>query len=86
MKDQLRAHRCALTGPPLGFRAAVGSVPDRAILGGDIGMVLFVPEVVAYLLAAGLGRAMVRTRRAAQVDRAIDAEARRMSRSARTLQ
>jgi hypothetical protein len=56
------------------------------ILGGDIGMVLFVPEAVAYLLAAGLGRAMVRTRRAAQVDRAIDAEARRMSRSARTLQ
>lgn len=53
---------------------------------GGIGMVLFVPAAVAYLLAAGLGRALVRTRRAAQVDRAIDAEARRMSRSARTLQ
>lgn len=56
------------------------------ILYGDIGMVLFVPAVVAYLLAAGLGRAMVRTRRAAQVDRAIDAEAQRTSRSAWTLQ
>ena len=57
-----------------------------AVLCGDIGMVLFVPAAVAYLLAAGLGRALVRTRRAAQVDRAIDAEAQRMSRSARTLQ
>lgn len=57
-----------------------------AILGGDIGMVLFVPAAVAYLLAAGLGRAVARTRRAAQVDRAIDAEARRMSRSTPTLQ
>lgn len=53
---------------------------------GDIGMVLFVPAAVAYLAAAGLGRAMARTRRAAQVDRAIDAEARRTSRSARMLQ
>lgn len=57
-----------------------------ATLCGDIGMVLFVPAAVAYLLAAGLGRAMARTRRAAQVDRVIDAEARRMSRSTRTLQ
>jgi hypothetical protein len=57
-----------------------------ALLYGEIGMVLFVPAAVAYLLAAGLGRAMVRTRRAAQVDRAIDAEARRTSRSMRTLQ
>ena len=56
-----------------------------AILCGDIGMVLFVPAAVAYLLAACLGRALARARRAAQVDRAIDAEARRMSRSARTL-
>lgn len=57
-----------------------------AILYGDIGMVLFVPGAVAYLAAAGLGRAMARTRRAAHVDRAIDAEARRTSRSTRTLQ
>jgi hypothetical protein len=57
-----------------------------AILYGDIGMVLFVPAAVAYLAAAGLGRAVARTRRAAQVDRAIDAEARRTSRSAPTLQ
>lgn len=57
-----------------------------AILYGVIGMVLFAPAAAAYLLAAGLGRAMVRTRRAALVDRAIDAEARRTSRSPRTLQ
>lgn len=57
-----------------------------AILCGDIGMLLFVPAAVAYVLATGLGRAMLRTRRAAQVDRTIDAEAQRMSRSARTLQ
>ncbi|HRD35368.1 MAG TPA: hypothetical protein PLR02_14075 [Rhodocyclaceae bacterium] len=57
-----------------------------ATLYGDVGMVLFVPAAVAYLLAAGLGRAMLRTRRAAQVDRAIDAEALQRSRSARTLQ
>lgn len=57
-----------------------------AILYGGVGMVLFVPAAVAYLLAAGLGRAMVQTRLAAQVDRTIDAEARRTSRSPRTLQ
>jgi len=57
-----------------------------AILYADIGMVLFVPAAVAYLLAAGLGRALARARRAAQVDRIIDAEARRTSRSPRTLQ
>ncbi len=57
-----------------------------AILYGDVGMVLFVPAALVYLLAAGLGRAMARARWAAQVDRAIDAEARRTSRSARTLQ
>lgn len=57
-----------------------------AILYGAIGIVLFVPAAVVYLLAAGLGRGVVRTRQAAQVDRAIDAEARRMSRSARMLQ
>jgi hypothetical protein len=57
-----------------------------AILYGDIGMVLFVPAAVAYLATAAFGRAMARTRRAAQVDRAIDAEALRTSRSVRTLQ
>lgn len=56
-----------------------------AIIYGGIGMVLFVPAA-AYLLAAGLGWAFGRTRRAAQVDRAIDAEAQRTSRSAPTLQ
>lgn len=57
-----------------------------AVLYGAIGMVLFVPAAVATLLAAGLGRAMTRMRRAAQVDLAIDAEARRRGRSAPTLQ
>jgi hypothetical protein len=59
---------------------------SMAIFYGDVGMVLFVPAAVAYLLAAGIGRAMARTWRAAQVDRAIDAEARRQSRSVRVLQ
>ena len=63
---------CDFVVLPAAFLAA-------AILYGGIGMVLFVPAAVAYLAAAGLGRAMVRTRRAAQVDRAIDAEARRTS-------
>ena len=57
-----------------------------AILYADIGMVLFVPAAVAYLLAAGLGRALARARRAAQVDQAIDAEARRTSPAVRMLQ
>lgn len=57
-----------------------------AIIYGNVGMVLFVPGAVVYLAAAGFGRAMARTRRAAQVDRAIDAEARRTSRSTPTLQ
>lgn len=57
-----------------------------AILYGANGMVLFVPAAVAYLLAAGLARALVRTRRAAQVDQAIGAEAQRMSRPPQTLQ
>lgn len=76
--------------PPLvrawDFVALSAAFLATAILSGAIGMVLFVPAAVAALLAAGLGRALVRTRRAAQVDRAIDAEARRMSRSPRTLQ
>ncbi|MBK7647589.1 MAG: hypothetical protein IPJ12_10560 [Betaproteobacteria bacterium] len=76
--------------PPLvrawDFVALVAAFLAAAILFGDIGMVLFVPAAVAYLLAVGLGRAMARTRRAAQVDRAIDAEERRTSRSTPTLQ
>ncbi len=68
------------------FVALPAAFLATAIRYGDIGMVLFVPVAVVYLLAAGLGRAMARTRRAAQVDRAIDAEARQMSRSTRTLQ
>ncbi len=51
-----------------------------AVIWGDIGMVLFVPAAVAYLLMAGIGRAVARTWLAQQVDQAIDAEARRMSR------
>lgn len=42
-------------------------------------MVLFVPVSGAYLAAAPFRRAMARTRRAAQVSRAIDAEALRTS-------
>ena len=47
-----------------------------AILWGDIGMVLFVPTAVMYVLMAGIGRAMLRGRLARQVDSMIDAEAR----------
>jgi hypothetical protein len=57
-----------------------------AILYGGVGKVLLVPAAVAYLLGPGLGRAMVQTRQAAQVERTIDAEARRTSRSPRTLE
>lgn len=51
-----------------------------AVIWGDIGMVLFVPAAVAYLLMASIGRSVARTRRAWWVDRAMDAEAGRMSR------
>ena len=68
------------------FVVLPGAFLAAAILYGDIGMVLFVPAAVAYLATAAFGRAMARTRRAAQVDRAIDAEALRTSRSVRTLQ
>ena len=51
-----------------------------AVVWGDIGMVLFVPAAVAYLLMACIGRSVARTWLAQQVDQAIDAEARRMSR------
>lgn len=44
---------------------------------GGIGMVLFVPVAVVYLLMASIGRVMLRSRLARQVDRVIDAEARR---------
>ena len=43
-----------------------------AVSWGDVGMVLFVPAAVAYLLAVGIVRAVARTRLAGQVDRAID--------------
>lgn len=67
------------------FAALSAAFLATAILYGAIGMVLFVPAAVAYLLAASIGRTMARTRRTAQVDRAIDAEAQRRSRSAPTL-
>jgi hypothetical protein len=67
------------------FAALSAAFLATAILGGAIGMVLFVPAAVATLLAAGLGRAMARTRRARQVDRSIDAEARRLASATRKL-
>ena len=57
-----------------------------AIRWSDIGMVLFVPAAVAYLLSAVIVRGVRRTRRAWNVDRAIDVEAWRTSRQAWTLQ
>ncbi len=50
---------------------------------GDVGAVLFAPMAVVYLLAAGVARFIMRTRRVAQVDRAIDGEAWRLSRPVR---
>ncbi len=50
-----------------------------AILWDGAGMALFVPAAVAYLLVAAIGGAFMRNRLARQVDRAIDAEARRTS-------
>ncbi len=55
------------------------------VIWGDIGMVLFVPAAVAYLLMAGIVRAVTCTRLARQVDRAIDLEAWRTSRRTWTL-
>ena len=56
-----------------------------AIRWNDIGMVLFVPAAVAYLLSEVIVRGIRRTRRAWNVDRAIDVEAWRTSRQTRTL-
>lgn len=42
---------------------------------GDLGMVLVIPGTLAYLLIAAAGRALIRSRRARQVDLVIDAEA-----------
>lgn len=49
-----------------------------AILWGGIGMVLFVPIALAYVLVASFGRSTMRSRLARQVDRVID----RLGRSA----
>ena len=57
-----------------------------AIRWSDIGMVLFVPAAMAYLLSAVIVRGVRRTRRAWNVDRAIDVEAWRTSHQACTLQ
>ena len=57
-----------------------------AIRGSDIGMVLFVPAAVAYLLSMMIARGIRRTRRAWNVDRAIDVDAWRTSHQAWTLQ
>lgn len=57
-----------------------------AVIWGNIGMVLFLPAAVAYLLMVGSARSVARTRRIWQVDQAIDVEAWRRSQSARRLQ
>lgn len=57
-----------------------------AVIWGNIGMVLFLPAAVAYLLTVGGARAVARTRWIWQVDQAIDVEAWRRSQSARRLQ
>lgn len=56
------------------------------VIWGNIGMVLFLPAAVAYLLMVGSARSVARTRRIWQVDQAIDVEAWRRSQSARRLQ
>ncbi len=53
---------------PAGFLAA-------AATWGGLGLTLLVPGALVYLLIAAIGRVLIRTRRARQVDRAIDAEA-----------
>ena len=65
--------------PPCAFLA-------MAICWSDIGMVLFVPAAVAHFLSVVIVRGIRRTRRAWNVDRAIDVEAGRTSYQARTLQ
>ena len=65
--------------PPCAFLA-------MAIRWSDIGMVLFVPAAVAHFLSVVIVRGIRRTRRAWNVDRAIDVEAGRTSYPARTLQ
>lgn len=52
-----------------------------ATIWGNVGMLLFVPGALAYLVMASIGRAITRTRRARRVDRAMDAESRRLSRA-----
>lgn len=52
-----------------------------AAIWGDVGMVLFVPGALAYLLIASIGRSVARTCRARRVDQAMDAESRRLSRA-----
>ena len=81
----------ARTDAPSLIRACDFVVLPCAFLGmamhwRDIGMVLFVPAAVAYLLSVAIVRGVRRTRRAWSVDRAIDVEAWRTSRHAWTLQ
>ena len=52
-----------------------------AVIWGDVGMLLFVPGALAYLLTASFARSIARTRWARRVDRAMDAESRRLSRT-----
>ena len=56
-----------------------------AVIWGDVGLLLCLPTGVAYGLITGSGRAIARTRLAAQVACAIDAEASRICRPVRTL-
>lgn len=49
--------------------------PVAAVIWGDVGMALFLPAAVAYLVLAAIGRAIVQSRLARIVDRVIQAEA-----------
>jgi hypothetical protein len=50
---------------------------------GEVGAVLCVPAGIAYLIGAAITRAIARSIRAAQVDRVIGQETRRMNRPAK---
>lgn len=52
-----------------------------ATIWGNVGMLLFVPGALAYLVMASIGRYIARTRRACRVYRAMDAESQRLSRA-----
>ena len=59
--------------------------PATAIIGGDVGMALFLPAATTYFVVAAIGRAILRNQLARQVDWAIHAEAWRRSGDGRTM-